>query len=214
MQIIANTLTVKDEDVPSADILGAYVESLKTYRQDNPDMNEDWASHIDKLPSARFIRQEYSNEECKLLFETINYLWRKISGQDIVNENKTISSPTKLLGNYWLIRNGILLEGLNSYTIIKNNAALFASLLHLNSFTLQCYLAGDPKALTQYIILNGGVRMFIRKNGEAFFQMTGTTYGDWARNKLKKFDFRKKTIRLIDPNVEYVGWHSGQPVII
>ena len=103
MKIISRHITVRDEDVPNATILGAYVESLKLYKKDNPDLNKDWALHIDKLPSARFLRQEYSNEECKILFETINYLWKNITGHDIIDDNKMFQAPSRFLVIYWIL---------------------------------------------------------------------------------------------------------------
>ena len=197
------------EDTPKAEVLAAYVESLKMYERDNPQFDEEFSRLISTLPSPTKILKDFSIQECIVLFETVNYLWKKVVGKDIISENKLYDKPETLQGSYWMLSNGILLKGLNHYSIIKQNTNMFSTLLKLNGFALQEYLGSNPEEVIRYILENGGVRMFVNVDKEAFFQMSEQTYAEWGRNKVKKFEFKPKTIKVIDFKVPYRGWKSG-----
>ena len=205
-------IAIKDEEIPKADVLATYVESLKMYLKDNPKTEGKFADLINNLPNPIKIHKDFSIQECKILHETVAYLWRKITGKKIVDEVKIIEAPESLFGNYWMIKNGILLHGTNHFTIIKQNAQLIASLLKLNAFTLEQYLCSEPNKLIQFIIKNGGVRLFINKNKKMQIQMSSKTYGKWGKKKIKKYDFSKKIVRIVDFKVPYEGWKSGIPI--
>jgi hypothetical protein len=201
-----------EEEIPTADQIAVYVESLKLYRQQNPNLDGEFVHLIDNLPTPRKIRQDFSFEEVKILFETVGYLWRKITGNDLGGEVKTKWGELPFLGNYWIIKDGIVLPGLNHYSIVKQNANMFSNLLNINGFALQHYLVGQPNRLIQFIIKNGGVRMLARKDQKAFFQMSECTYAEWGKLKVKKLDFREKVVKIIDFKVPYKGWNSGIPI--
>jgi len=208
MKIIKQADTIKAEEYPKVDVLATYVESLKMYLEDNS-INPKLADLIETLPSPTKIIKDFSYQECKILFETVNYLWRQITGGDIIDENKIYDKPETLFGNYWIMSNGVLLHGINHYSIVKQNTNLFSTLLNLNGFALQQYLAGDPHELIRYIIENGAVRVFVTKDKRAYFQMSEDTYADWGKAKVKKYEFKPRIVRIIDFKSPYSGWTSG-----
>ncbi|MFW5879940.1 MAG: hypothetical protein ACOCUV_03865 [bacterium] len=203
-----------EEEIPTADELALYVESLKLYKERNSNIDEKYIELIDNLPTPRKITQDFSNEEANILFETVGYLWREITGNSVVIENKSERGTLPFIGNYWLIQNGIMLHGINHYTIVKNNSSLFCSLLNINGFALQHYLAGQPNMLIKFIIENGGTRMLAKIDNKAFFQMAEQTYAKWGKSKVKKLNFKEKIIKIIDLKVPFNGWNSGIPIII
>ena len=205
-------IAIKDEEIPKADVLATYVESLKMHLKKNSNLDPKLKDLIGKMASPTKIRKDYSIQECKILYETVEYLWKKITGKKIIQEEKIQKAPESLFGNYWLIKNGILLHGLNHYGIIKQNASLIATLLNLNQLTLQQYLSDKPHKIIEYILKNGGVRLFINKNKRLQAQMSSQTYGKWGKHKIKKYDFPTKIVRIIDFKVPYEGWKSGIPV--
>lgn len=202
------------KEIPRPEIIATYVESLKLYLKDNPNIEEKMTELISKLPVPRQIKKDLSIEECKLVYETVGYLWKKITGQDIIKEVHSQDAPETLTGNYWMIKNGVLLQGVNHFSIIKQNASMFSSLLKLNGFALQQYLVSNPLKLIKYILENGGMRVFIDKNNNAYFQLSEETYGKWGRAKIKSLDFNKKIVKIIDFKAPYNGWKSGVSVIL
>ncbi len=201
--------SIKEEDIPKPNILATYVEALKTYLSDATNISEIISEQIKNLPSSGEIKRNYSFQECKLLFETVNYLWKAITKTDIIDESKIEKAPETLMGNYWMLKNGVLLKGANHITIIKQNTSMFCSLLNLNAFTLLQYLSTDPNKLIFYIIRNGGVRIFINKDKNAYFQMSEEIYAKWGRKKVKELDFPIKTVKILGFNHDYSGWDSG-----
>jgi len=198
---------------PNLEEILAHVDSLKLYAE-NKDITPAIKCTIDNLPTSRQIQLHMSNEEIKILWETVDWLWKKITGKDIISESTIIEKPDTLIGNYWIFNKGILLSGINHYTIIKNNASFICSLLGINGFALQQYLHQDPNNLMKFIIDNGGIRMFVRTNREMFAQLSPQTYRNWGKKKLKTYDFHKKILKLIGPNSKYNGWNSGIDIII
>ena len=203
------TNTVKDKDIPQPDVLATYIEAIKTYLNDATNIPKIISEQIENLPSPSQVKKNYSFEECKILFETVNYLWKKITKTDIVQDPIIENSPETLFGNYWMLKNGVLLRGNNHTSIIKQNSSLFCSLLNLNAFTLLQYLSSDPNKLIGYVLRNGGVRIFINKDKKAYFQMSEQIYAKWGRKKVRELDFDKKTVKILDFNQDYNGWNSG-----
>jgi hypothetical protein len=199
----------KEEKFLDADASAQYIEALNLYAKEHPSLDKKYLLLIEDLPSPRKIRQDFSIEECKILFETIDYLWKKITGENIIQDKEIEKAPETLFGNYWLIKNGILLKGVNHYSIIKNNANLFCTLLNLNGMTLQEYLSNRPHKVIEFILNNGGIRMFVNKDRKLYAQMSSNTYGKWGKNKIKKYDFKLKAVKIIDFKRPYDGWKSG-----
>ena len=199
----------EEVEVPDAQTLALYTETLKSYIRDIPDLSEEIVEIVKSLPAPKKIRHDFSIKECEILFESIAYVWKKITGQKLIQEQEIINPPETLFGNYWLINNGILLHGVNHYGIIKQNASLLCALLKINGFALQEYLGSRPNDLIKFIIDNGGVRMFVNKNKKLYAQMSPETYGKWGRAKVKKYDFKLKAVKVIDLRAPYKGWKSG-----
>lgn len=199
----------KRDRMPDGEQMALYVKTLKQYIKDNPNVNEEWINLIDRMPSPRQIRQDFSIQEIKVLYETVEYLWKKITNNPIIPDKEVISAPETLMGNYWMFNNGILLQGINHYDIIKRNTGLICSLLDINGMTLQEYLCSHPNKLIYFIIKNGGLRLFITKDKRLYAQMSAKTYGKFARNKIRKLDFKNKVAKVIDLKAKYEGWASG-----
>ena len=208
------TKIADNKKIPDADALSLYTQTLKTYLHDNPDINEEWRDLINKLPAPRKIKQDLSHEECKILYETLEYLWEKITKNRIIPEQEVISAPESLSGNYLMLKNGILLKGINSYDIVKRNGSLICSLLDISGMVLQEYLSGDPNQLIRLILKHGALRLFITSDKRFFSQCSPETYGKWAKKKIQKLDFKKRVVKLVDFKREYNGWKSGLTIIL
>jgi len=201
----------EEEETLSPSILATYIEALKVHLND-PKINQMYKEMIKKLPPSYVVRKTLSNEECSILFETVDYLWKKISGSSITKEEEMIKAPESLKGCYWLLKHGILMHGQNHFTIAKRNKTMLVPLLNLNTFTFEEYLSSDPQKLIYYLIDNGAVRVFVNKDKNAFFQMMPEVYADWGKKKVQRYDMKKKVVRVIDRTVDYNGWKSGVAV--
>jgi len=194
-----------NKNIPSGEELALFVQSLKMYLKDNP--GTEYADLISQLPSPRIIRQDFSLQECKILYETVEYLWKKVAGQKIISD--TIKAPETLKGNYWLLNNGILLNCINHFDGAKRNMSLICSLLDISPMVFMEYLSGHPNKLIHLIIRNGGIRLLIDQKKNLYAQMNSKVYGEYGRSKIKKLDFKNKIIKVIDLRVNYLGWKSG-----
>lgn len=210
----SNSAKIKEEDYPSVEEISTYVESLKLYLFEGKIKDKEVRNMIENLPDPATIRKRLSNEEAKIIFQTVGYAWKKVTGRNIIEDSKVESKKEQLMGNYWLINKGILLGGVNHYSIIKNNLELFRILLGVHAFTMHEKMGSDPEELIKLILDHGGVRLFISKDRRFFAQMTGQTYGKWGSRKIRKYDFPKKIVKLIDSNAEFKGWKSGICVIL
>jgi hypothetical protein len=198
----------EDSNTPDPETLSLYVESLKIHLKDNKNLSQQFKEIIQNLPTPRTIRKDMSYEECKVLYETVEFLWKNITGNKIVSEKEIVKAPEKLSGNYWLLGKGILLSGLNHHGIIRQNCPLISSILNIGGITLQEHLAGEPNKLMKLIIKNDGIRMFVDKN-KLWIQCNSKVYGDWVRKKIKDMDFKEKIVKIIDLKADYKGWISG-----
>jgi hypothetical protein len=214
MKIKKEAQHVKENQYPSVEDLASYVDSIKLYLSDNQVKDEELKQRILDLPSPQNIRKRLSEEEVKILFQTIGYIWKKITGHSIIEDSKVEQKPDILCGNYWMLQKGILLYGVNHYTIIKQNLDLFRSLLGINAFALHEKMASEPNALIKLVLDHGGMRIFVSKDKRAYFQMADDTYGKWGKRKAKRYDFPKKIIKVIDKTAPYKGWKSGITVIL
>lgn len=201
-----------EDDKPSADVLGSYVESLKLFAKDNHKIDSRLKSVIDSLPSPASIRGNMSDEEGKLLYETVDWAWKKITGHDIVQELQVSKAPEQLMGNYWMLKNGVILSGENHFTIIKNNLNMFSALLNVGANTLLGHMASSPDKVIFCVIANGGMRVYVNSKKDFYCQMSAETYSDWGRIKVKHLDFPTKVVKVVDVRQGYNGWESGIPV--
>ena len=202
--------SVPIKDMPTPEILSTYIESIQTVAKEKGDVLPENLRHlIDRLPTPKNVRNEASFEECKILFETVAYLWRYLTGAEIVDQLKMHVKPETLQGSYWMVTNGLLFHGPNHCTIAKQNMDLLATMLKINPFVLHDYMSGDPNDLIACLIKNGGIRMFVSKNRKAFFQMSESTYAKWGKAKVKTYDFRPRIVKIIDFKVPFKGWESG-----
>lgn len=200
---------IAKEEVPDAINLALYAESLKSYIKDIPNLDEQIVELIEALPAPRKIRQDFSLKECEVLFETIGYVWKKLTGQKLIQEKEMTDPPETLMGNYLLVKPGILLHGINIYGIVKQNASLISTLLNINGFALQEYLCNKPNNLIKFLLENGAIRLFINKQKNLYAQMSSETYGKFGKQKIKKYDFKNKIVKIIDFEAPYNGWKSG-----
>ena len=200
-----------EERLPDGEALALYTHTLKMYLKDNPALDDTYANLIEKLPSPRQIRQDFSLNECKMLYETLEFLWEKITKTRLVPEKEIIKAPETLTGSYWMLSNGILLGGSlnNHYTIIKQNNLLICTLLDISGMVMQEFLHSPPDKLIEFILKNGGMRLYISPSKKLFAQCSPETYGQWGRAKIKKLDFDFKAIKVIDFKTKYCGWKSG-----
>lgn len=196
------------EDV-TANEVASYVEALSVVLKDGGITEPKVANVVKTFPSPNYIRRHLSDEEAKVLFESVRWVWKEISGNDITETFDFEPAKETLAGNYWMLKNGLLLHGINHYGIIKRNLSLFANLLDINPFLIHQKLSGTPRDLVKLIIDNGGMRMFITADGRAYFQMNDKVYTDWGRAKVKGLDFKTRVVKLIDPITKFDGWNSG-----
>lgn len=198
------------EAIPKGEDLAIYVESLQLFLMNSKSLDKQLVALIKRLPApSKVSSQDFSNNESIILFETVNYLWKKITSQDIIEETRTINNFQKLSGCYLMLTNGLMLHGINHYSIIKNNSPLLIGLLDLNGLTFHEYLSSTPERIIAYAIRNGAVRMFVNSDQEGFFQMTEEAYTKWARSKVRKFDLKRKIVKVMDLRMPYKGWESG-----
>ncbi len=205
---------ISQNNVDSSENVSNYVEALKLHLFNNKIKNKEICEIVKNLPPAAKIKSELSEKEAEIIFESVRYVWKEITGQDIIEESKIKKAPETLHGNYWMIKNGVLMEGLNHFTIIKKNLELFSSLLGIDAFVLHEKLSGNANGLIKTAIDHGGIRIYIDFNKKLYCQMNDKTYSKWGRNKIKNLDFRKKIIKVIDITSAYNGWESGITIIV
>lgn len=192
-----------------ANEVASFLEALEVSILNGEVKSDQVKSVIKSLPSPAHIRRHLSDEEARVVFESVRWAWKEISGKDITDSFAVEEGPERLMGNYWMLSNGIMLHGVNHYVIIKRNLTMFAELLNIDPFVLHKKLAGPPINLIKLVLDHGGMRMFITKDGRAYFQMNDKIYGKWGRAKVKGFDFKNKTVNLIDALGSFKGWKSG-----
>lgn len=192
-----------------ADEVASYVEALKIHLEEKAIKDEEVKNVVRNMPSPRVIRKKLSEEEVDILFESVRWAWKKISGQDLIEESKVTHPVETLMGNYWMLKNGVILHGENHFTIVKRNISMFSSLLGIHAFAIHDCIAGPPERLIKLVIDHGGIRMFITKDRRAYFQMNDAVYAKWGRNKVKGLDFKEKVVNLIDKRTKFKDWSSG-----
>ncbi len=195
--------------IPSANDLASYVESLQIYLKRGQIKDKTIAKLISQLPYPDAIRGDFSEEECRIAFESIAFAWKKVTKQDLVDEAKIERAPKGLEGNYWMISGGVILEGVNHFTIIKQNMNLFATLLDISTFVLHEKIASPPDELIKTILDHGGMRIFVDKENKLYCQVNAETFSKWARTKIKELDCKEKIVKVIDVTRPYKGWTSG-----
>ena len=205
---------IKDEDYPSTDDIASYAEALKLYVMEGQIQDKELVRLVNNLPEPNVIRKRLSDQEARILFQTIGYVWKKITKKSIIEDSKVIAKPDTLEGNYWILSKGILINGVNHYSIIKQNFELFRTLLGINAFAMHEKLSAPPNELIKLILDHGGMRVFVSKDKRWYFQLTDETYGKWGSQKIRKYDTPKKMVKLVDKTKPYKGWNSGVYIIL
>jgi hypothetical protein len=196
------------EDV-DADEVASYVEALTISLKDGEIESPEVQGVIQSFPTATHVRRHLSDQEAKILFESVRWAWKEVTGKEITETFNFEPANESLMGNYWMMKNGIILHGVNHYGIIKRNITLFSQLLDLEPFVVHQKLAGPPEELIKYVIDNGGMRIFVTLDKRAYFQMNDRVYSNWGRAKVKGLDFSKKVVKLVDATAKFTGWKSG-----
>lgn len=209
-----NMIKIAEKKIPSAEDIAAYVEALNIYLENDKIQDKTVAALVKRLPYPDSIRSGFSIEECKLIFQSVNYAWKKITGQDLMQEEQIDRAPKGLEGNYWMMTNGVILSGTNHFTIIKRNLDLFATLLNISTFVLHEKLASPPDEIIKTIIDHGGMRIFIKVDKTGYFQLSDDTYSKWGRKKIKGLDLKKKIVKVIDRETPYKGWNCGVTILL
>jgi hypothetical protein len=192
-----------------ANEVASYIETLNIHLKDGKIHDDEVVGVLQSLPSPEHIKRHLSDNEAQVVFESIRWVWEKVSGTDITKTFNVEPAPETLIGNYWMLKKGILLHGVNHYGIIKRNLSMFASILKIDAFLLHQKLAGTPQDLVKFIIDNGGLRIFVTPDKRAYFQMNDKVYSKWGRSKVKGLDFQEKVVKIIDPTIQFNGWSSG-----
>jgi hypothetical protein len=193
----------------NADEVASYIETLNISLKNGDITNEEVVGVLHSLPSPEHVRRHLSDEEARILFESVRWVWKEVSGKDITETFNVVPATENLIGNYWMLKDGLLLHGVNHYGIIKRNLNLFSDLLGISSFLMHEKLSGKPSELIKLIIDNGGMRIFVTTDRRAYFQMNDLVYTNWGRKKVKGFDFPKKIVKVVDPVTRFSGWNSG-----
>lgn len=202
-----------NDKTPSPETLALYVSSLQLHLKTSK-VSTEVKRAIENLPPPNVVKR-MGFEECKVVFETIEWLWKNISGKSILDNEKVSKPMEHYLGNYWILKNGMFLEGINHYTILKQNINLFSEVLNVDSSVfLHAMATGDNQKLIFTAIANGAIRAFFNDKKELFAQMSASTYSSWGRNKIQLLEFPKKNVKIIDINRPYDGWDTGIFVIL
>lgn len=191
----------------------AYIDALKLALKDGTLASKELRDAVSNMPSSSYIKSNMSDGDCLVLFDIVRWAWKEATGSDIVNDSE-VSTKETLMGNYWMLNNGVLLQGTNHYSIIKQNINVFCLLLNINPMVIHSKLSTTPNEVIKTVIDNGGMRMFITKDGRAYFQINDTAYTEWGRDKIKGLDFKNRIVKLISLETKFTGWDSGITVII
>ena len=200
---------INDDELPNADLLATYIETLKLYANEHSDISNTLRQAIINLPSAVQVCRDMGIEEAKILYESVGWAWKELTGNDIVDVVKTTPAKHHMEDNYWILKNGVIISGENHFTAIKRNPNMFSMILGLDGLVLAGALASFPNKAIYKVIANGAIRVFVDGKKTAYFQMTDTTYADWGRHTVVKLDFPKKIVKLIDTRQPYSGWQTG-----
>ncbi len=202
----------------TAEELSNAVSIARLFRRENPhDLDSETKKIIDNLPSKHLITKEMSSYDLKLLSRTVDFVWKKITGEKLSDvERLTPSSENarELDGCYWLLPGEILVAGFNHYDAAKKHKGAICSLLNINPIVFEKHLAADPQHVIQSVIQNHGVRVLIKRDESAVYMQASETAWPLARNKLHKMYHRTKLLRVLDRTKPYRDWTSGIPLII
>jgi hypothetical protein len=189
--------------------VATYVETLKMHFRDGNISDPQVRKAVLDLPSEAHIRRQVSHHEAQVLFETVRWAWKELTGNDLNDQFAMEPGAESLMGNYWMMKNGVLLHGVNHFVIIKRNLSLFSSMLQIDPFVLHQRIAGPADELIKLIIDNGGLRIFVTEDKRAYFQMNDQVYKNWGRSKVKGMDYPTRIVKLIDGKTDFKGWSSG-----
>lgn len=189
---------------------------LLHYNKNESEVPKKLKKAIESLPSKYIVEDKMSEVEVEMLHKIVQNIWKEITGQNIdniklehVDENKEILS-----GNYWMLPGGMLLGGFNHFSVAKKHKGMFCSILDLDAWAFEKFIASDPQRLIYYVISKGGIRMNVDKENSIVICQTNEDSFSWTRNKLLKMYHKTKIIKIIDLKVKYNGWKSGIIMVI
>ena len=82
------------EDV-SADEVASYIETLNLSLESGEIKRKEVISVLSSLPSPEHVKRHLSDEEAKVLFESVRWVWKEVSGKDIVETFNVTPAPLK-----------------------------------------------------------------------------------------------------------------------
>jgi hypothetical protein len=201
--------TALEKDFFNPDTLSLYVDTLKLHLAQGKIQDKNVIEIIELFPCQSKILYELSNEEIKIIFESVGWAWRQVTGDDIEKDINHMSKQQEMDGNYWILNKGITLKGVNSYQIVKKHLDLFSSILKIDPFVLHQRLSTHPNDLIKTVICNGGMRVFVNKDNKAYFQLNQKAYSEWGKSFILNLDAKEKFVKLIDTRASFTGWASG-----
>lgn len=206
----------KEIDVDKEDLVHLINSILLYYNDHKDEINKELKKSIESLPSEYIVQNKMSDVEIHMLYKIIRDIWKKITGQELDNVTLPENNDDKRLlsGNYWMLPGYILLAGFNHFSIAKKHKGMFCSVLGLNPWIFERFIASDPNKLILYIISNGGVRMNVDKDNSIVICQTNEESFPWVRNKLMKMWHQTKVAKIVDLKANYNGWESGINMVI
>jgi hypothetical protein len=204
----------RSTDVPPPEEIAAMIGSIRLFAKDGK-VDGDIRKRIDTLPSDKQLA-DMDAVQVGLLYETVGYLWRKLTGKRISEDRGKEQSTDmdKLDGNYWLLPGEVILHGFNHFSIAKSHRDMICRLLDINPFIFEHAIQKGTDSLINLVLSKGGVRMMVDRANNTVYMQTSEESWPWARNKLKKMYHRHRVAKVLDPSKPYAGWESGITIIV
>ena len=209
-------LADKELDVDKEDLVHLINSILLYYNDHLAEIDKKLRKAIESLPSEYVVQNKMSDVEIHMLYKIVRNIWKEITGQDLDNVQLEHDDGEKktLAGNYWMLPGSILLGGYNHFSIAKRHKGMFCSVLGLNPWVFEKFVASQPDKLIFYILSNGGVRMNVDKDNSVVMCQTSESSFPWVRNKLMKMYHQTKVAKIVDLRATYEGWKSGINMVI
>ena len=207
---------IASREVPNAETLAAYVDSVRLMTAGSEiTLEKSLDRMVKNMPSRHQILRAMDDADRTILYDSVRYVWKKVTGHDIPDSAPTdTEKDTFMDGCYWLLPGGIEVHGLNHYSAAKNHRGVVCSLLDINPLVFEYKLNQNPDELIALVAYMGGVRMIVKRSTNSVFMQTTESSWPWARDKIKKMYHTNKVVKVLDPSQPYLGWKSGVPIIL
>jgi len=204
------------KEAPDAEQIAACADALALYRSDHHQaMDKDLAKMIGNLPSRYRILREQDPVSLGILFDTIAYIWRKVTGKDVRDlVEAPASKSSELDGCYWLLPGGLMIGGLNHFAAAKRHRGVICALLGIDRFDFERCMARKPDEVIGLIVSKGGVRVLVKRSDSSVFMQATESSWPVAKRKISKLPHKVRTVKIVDLSVPYAGWSSGIPVSV